>query len=271
MYKIIPVLILAFLLIQCGTEDIVQPEYLNAPSDLTAYPENGKIKIKFYSNNKEDTFDGFNIYISKSSLVKSQPLLLPIANPDTGGIPTVVSTSKDIAPSVPISVEINRDANDNPIENGVTYYIIVRAHSTRNFKSEPSNEASTTPRIDNMSGILLYDNDGFRFSSLSKSTPYDFVVTIQNSTTNKAFITGKNGCMIQNKGYYQDWGEVNQADTTGYIEENIPVEIKEGYVIIFKTADSHYAKIFVHQISFTGVPYIKIWWAYQPVINNKDI
>ncbi len=270
MKKVIIILSLIFIT-SCGVEEIVQPEYLNAPSELKAYPGNGKIKLKFYSNNKEDKFDGFNVYISKSSSLKNQSSLLPVKNPETGGIPTIVATSKDIDPTVPITVEITRDADDNPIENGITYYFIVKAHSIRNFKSEPSNEVSTTPRIDNITGVILYTNEGFNFSTFDKTSPYNFVFTVQNTSDKKAFITGKNNTLVQSKGYYQNWEDVNKADTDGYIQSEIPVEIQEGYVILFKTADSHYTKIYIKELNLSSTPYIKFIWAYQSIAGNTDI
>jgi len=255
----------------CGIEEVVQPEYITAPSDLTAYPGNGKVKLKFYSNNKEDKFDGFNVYISRSSSLKSQYSLLPVKNPQTGGIPTIIATSKDIDPSVPITVEIAYDADDNPLENGVTYYFIVKSHSIRNFKSDPSNEVSTTPRIDNLTGVILYTNEGFSFSTFSKTTPYNFVFKVQYNPVKKSYIIGKNGTQVQSKGFYYNWEEVNKADADGYIQSDIEVEIKQGYVILFKTSDSHYAKIYIKELNLDTNPYIKFIWAYQTIAGNTDI
>lgn len=259
------------LISSCGMEEVVQPEYITAPSDLIAYPGNRKVKLKFYSNNSEDRFDGFNIYISRSSSLKSQYALLPVKNPETGGIPTIIATSKDIDPSVPITVELTYDADDNPIENGITYYFIVKAHSTRNFKSEPSNEASTTPRIDDLTGVILYTNEGFSFNSFSKDSPYNFIFKIQHNPIKKAYIIGKNGTQVQSKGFYHNWEEVNKADREGYIQSDIEIEIKQGYVILFKTSDSHHAKIYIKELNLNTNPYIKFIWAYQSIAGNIDI
>ncbi len=264
--KYIILFFLLTLIISCGTEKFIEPEYLNSPTDLTAYPKNNQIKIKFYSSNKEDKFDGFNIYISKSSSLKTLTDLLPVKNPFMGSIPTINKTSKDINFNVPIEITIQRDANDDYIENGIRYYLIVKAHSIRNFKSEPCNENSTTPRIDNLEEVTIYENEGFNFSSFNKTEPYQFIFKIIN---NKPFLIGQNNAGIQSKGYYENWELVNQADEEGYV--NSPLKIKEGYVFLLKTVDNYYGKIQVTYIELSATPYIKIIWAFQQNLNNKDI
>ncbi|MBN1898924.1 MAG: hypothetical protein JW827_09115 [Spirochaetes bacterium] len=266
---ILPLMIL--FLAGCGVEEIVQPEYLNAPSNLKAYPGNGTIRLEFLSNNKEDKFDGFNIYISKSSSLKSQSSLLPVQNPSTGGIPTIVKTSKEINPDSSLFVEINRDNEDKPIENGITYYFICRAHSIRNFKSEPSNETSTTPRIESTASVVLNTNEGFSFTAFSQSAPFDFIFTVQDVSGKKAFLTGKNNTQIQSKGYYDDWKKVNKADTEGYLMSEIPIQVQQGYVILLKTSSGHYAKIYIESLDLSSDPAMRFIWAFQQLVGNIDI
>jgi len=256
----------------CGIENIVETEQINAPSGLVAYPKDSKIKIKFYSNNKEEKFSGFNIYISKSSSLRSQPSLTPVKNPINGGLPTISASPSDIDPNIPIITELKFDAENNYIENGITYFLIVKSFSIRGIESLPSNEVSVTPRIENTNGVILYTNEGFNFKNFSKSAPYDFIFTIQNTPVKKAFITGKNESKIISKGFYLNWEEINQADTTGYINQNIPIEINEKYVILFKTSDNHYAKIWIVNLNLdSNNPYLKFIWAYQTVPNNTSI
>jgi len=246
----------------------VEPEYLNSPADLTAYPKNGQIKIIFYSNNKEDMFDGFNIYVSESSSLKTQTDILPVKNPATGSIPTINNTSKQISPTVPIEVTITRDADDNPIENSVRYYIIVKAHSIRNFKSEPSNETSTTPRIENTGGTTIAENEGFNFNALTKSIPYDLIFKIIN---NQPYLQAGNNAVIQSKGYSGNWELINTADTEGYVGSETPLIAQTGYVYLIRTSDNRYGKIQVTAVQTSPTASITIIWAFQQIINNKDI
>ncbi len=259
-----------FLLSSCGIEEFVEQEYLNSPSDLTVYPQNNKIKIRFYSSNSEDKLDGFNIYISKSSRLKNKHGLEPVKNPSSGSIPTINRTSKEIDPHTPIEVTIDRDAEDGLIENYNTYYIIVRAHSIRNLKSQPSNEASTTPRIDNLDGIIIDPDHGFNFSSLNKSAPYNFVFKIIKYAP---YLIAQNNSRIQNKGYYENWESINKAegDEDNYVDSTTPLQFKQGHVFLIRTADSRYGKIQIKELNAGANPYIKIKWAFQQNYNNTDI
>ncbi len=262
------VLLFILLITSCGTETFVEPEFLNPPFDLKVFPKDNQIKIRFYSSNSESKFDGFNIYISQSSSLRYQYGLLPVRNPYSGGIPTINSTSANIDPNIPIEITISRDGDDNLIENGIKYYVIVKAHSIRNYKSEPGNEASTTPRVDNLISLSIYNNEGFNFNALNKITPYDFTFEIISNTP---CLRAQNNSVIQSKGYYVNWEEVNIADEIGYVGSGVPIQINNGHVILIRTADNRYGKIQIKESSIAPVPYIKIIWAFQKNYNNRDI
>ena len=267
--KLSHILLIFLLFSSCGTEKFVEPEYLNPPSDLIVYPKNNKIKVKFYSSNSEDKFDGFNIYISTSSPLKNQTGLLPVKNPTAGSIPTINKTSKEIDPNTPIEIIIERDADDNSIENGITYYVAVKAHSIRNYKSQPSNEASATPRIDNLDGVTIYANEGFNFKTLKKSAPYDFIFTINNS---RPYITAQNNCVIQSKGYQENWEMINTVNEKAFEDLTVvPFQIENGHVLLIRTDDNRYGKIQIKEINTGANQYIKIIWAFQQNYNNMDI
>ncbi len=262
------VLLTILLISSCGTESFVEPEFLNPPFDLKVFPKNNKIKVRFYSSNSESKFDGFNIYISQSSSLRNQYGLLPVRNPSYGGIPTINSTTAQIDPNIPIEVTIDRDGDDNPIENGIKYYLIVKAHSIRNYKSEPGNEASTTPRVDNLIGLSIYNNEGFNFNNSTKTPPYNFTFEIISNTP---CLRARNSSIIQSKGYHANWEEVNIADENGYVNSTVPIQINNGHVILIKTADNRYGKIQIKEFSIAPAPYIKIIWAFQKNYNNRDI
>ncbi len=248
----------------CGIEQKLEPEFLNPPGGVVAYSLNNKIKIKFYSHNSEDTFDGFNIYISKESSVKSKKIN-PVKNPSTGAVPTISLLAKNISPDSPIEITLNRDSNDEYIENGITYFIIIKSHNMHDYKSDASNEVSATPRISNLTGINIPINNGFNISAQDTSTPWSFKFEKIN---NNYYIIPQNSNGIISKGFYSDWNDVNLADENNYTTTDIPILINTGYVFIIKTTDSHYGKIQIKEITDTEIKFI---WAYQQIQNNREI
>jgi len=255
--------------LSCGIETFLEPEYLNPPYNLKVFPGNEEIIVKFYSNNTEKNFDGFNIYISKNASVKNQTGITPIPNQNNGSIPTISLSSKDINPEDPIKVTIKRDVNGNPLENGIRYYVIARAHSIKNFISQPSNEDYTTPRLENTNNVIIYENEGFNFYTQDKSSPFNFIFKMINTN---AYIKAQANNSLQSLGFFMDWREIKTAPNDGYVNSSSPILIKPGYVIIVKTDDERYGKIQIKDINTDAqIPYIKIIWAFQANYNNKDI
>ncbi len=255
-----------FFLQSCGVETYLEPDFLNPPGGLIAYSLDNKIKIKFYSSNNESKFDGFNVYISKESSLKNRNIL-PVKNPSTGGIPTIIKQSKDIIPSEPIEIVLERDSSGNYIENGITYYIIVKAHNIDNKLSLPSNEVSATPRRESEEDVVLSINEGFNIETANKSSPFTFKLIKINGNF---YLISENGNGILSKGYYDNWELVNEADESGYITDDTPVLIKEGYLLLVKTVNDNYGKIWITSIdNINERIYFK--WAYQKVKNNREI
>lgn len=263
-HRIKPFFLFLFLA-SCGTEKFIEPEYLNTPLNLAAYSKNSKIRLKFFLSNKEETFDGLNIYLSRTSSVKAQANLLPVKNPSTGSLPSMSLTSSQVTLGQPWEIEIDRDENDEPIENGIKYYIILKSHSFRNFKSEPSNESSATPRPESASPVILQDNEGFSFNSFSKQAPYHLLFRIIDL---KMFFFGQNGAQLQSKGYYENWADIREADETGYALENTPFPAEPGHVYLIRTSENKYGKF---QVLSADSLSVLINWAFQNMPNNKDI
>ncbi len=251
------------LFLSCGIESAVEPEFINPPGSVSAYSLNNKIKIKFYASNKESNFDGFNVYVAKESSLRNKKLN-PVKNPANGSVPTISMSAKNVDSSVPVEITISRDSNDEYIENGITYFIIVKSHSINNVLSEPSNEVSATPRISNLNGVTVAVNSGFNMSTHSTSQLWDFKF---QKISNKFYIVPLNGAGVSTKGYYEDWTAVNSADDIEFVY-NAPLFIEQGDVIVIKTADEHYGKIQIKNLSESGVEFI---WAYQQIQYNKEI
>lgn len=250
----------------CGEETILEPEKLNIPKMIGLYPKNRAIKVKFEGTNYEKTFDGYNIYLSKSSGIRAQTGLSPLKNESTGSLPTIVRTAKHNQLNNIVEYTITLDADNNRIENGVTYYVCVRAHSYRGVLSEYSAEASTTPRVESESAIVIYSNEGIDFNNLTVTpvSPH-FRLTFTNL---QAVITPSAGTLIQNRGYFANWEEVNKAPLEGYI--NAPLNLAKNNVYILKLASNNYAKLYIIEINPVNKS-VKLYWAYQRVIGNTDL
>ncbi|MES0488793.1 MAG: hypothetical protein ABUK01_02305 [Leptospirales bacterium] len=134
-----------------------EQEFLERPVDLAVTALSGqKFKVEYNVQNKEDTFDGYNLYISRhSSGDGGGNLNLKAYNYD-GSVPTFVHSSADYDLTNTVSVTLYdymgvTQAIDGstvvyyvPFETGVTYYFKIKAHSQFDTLSEFSNEVSAT-------------------------------------------------------------------------------------------------------------------------------
>ena len=139
--------------LQCQTEITYKMnEELQRPVGLQVYALNGGVfRVQYYVQNEEDTFDGYNLYISRISS-GDQNTLEPYQL--TGSTPTLLHSAADVDYLNPVTVDIYRymdvirDINGKsitsftPFETGTRYYFKIRAHSRFNDISLPSNEVS---------------------------------------------------------------------------------------------------------------------------------
>ena len=127
-------------------------ETLDRPVGLQVYARPGGLfVISYYVQNDEDTFDGYNLYISRESTGDTNKIPPYTIN---GSIPTFLHTSANYDPNTAVNVSIsefmdvrvdlngNKTTNYVPFETGTRYYFKIKAHSRFNFLSQPSNEAS---------------------------------------------------------------------------------------------------------------------------------
>jgi len=73
---LIPLFILSIVIFNCQTKFQIPEKTVNPPIGLTAYPTNNGIIIKFYGNNVEEGFTGYNIYVSTSPTLPTITLIL---------------------------------------------------------------------------------------------------------------------------------------------------------------------------------------------------
>ena len=100
-----------------------------------------KFNLKYYIQNQERIFDGYNIYISRKSIGDAEVYgIIPALNLN-GTLPTLQHSPNDfdINKERTITIDVYNDAVTK-FEKGVTYYFRITAHSRRDTLSLPSNE-----------------------------------------------------------------------------------------------------------------------------------
>ena len=138
-----------FLFLSCTTNPPVFEEpFLKKPVGLEVLPLSGrKFLVRYYVQNQEVSFDGYNLYISRESISDGEPIErggnLPPLNLD-GSLPTFKHTKEDFSPSIRREREITYYKEFIPFQEGVTYYFRMAAHSIYGEISLLSNEVSAT-------------------------------------------------------------------------------------------------------------------------------
>lgn len=243
----------------CGVDDFIEPDYLLAPQDLRAFPHDGYIELEFISENAEQRFDGFNVYVSRYSPIGALPPL-----DDSGTLPTVPSTSFQVAQSPLQKVMISFESNNIPLENGVTYYIGVTAHNYQGLESDFCNEVNTTPRPESVTPVFLNAGSGYSLKNNSFLVPYDFELVLQS---NLLYLSSVDHAM-KDEGYYFSAQEYNKVDPAGFLIAPAFVRAVPGHVYLIRSAETNYGKVYITE---TGPDWIRFHWAYQSVPQSENI
>ncbi|AFM13295.1 hypothetical protein [Turneriella parva] len=129
----------------CGTSIPFDQELtLKRPTGLNVVALSGRrMQVEYYVQNQEDTFDGYNLLISRVSIGDSEvftqePLII------NGSVPTFLHSSSEFNVSALRTVIIDRLTNVLPFEVGTTYFFRIQAHSRKGVRSEGSNEVQVT-------------------------------------------------------------------------------------------------------------------------------
>ena len=67
-------LLLLILFLQCQKTFEMPERIINPPINVITYPTNQGIIVKFYGNNIEEGFSGYNVYVSDKSGIKNQSI-----------------------------------------------------------------------------------------------------------------------------------------------------------------------------------------------------
>lgn len=129
----------------CGTSIPFDQELtLKRPTGLNVVALSGRrMQVEYSVQNQEDTFDGYNLLISRVSIGDSEvftqePLII------NGSVPTFLHSSSEFNVSALRTVIIDRLTNVLPFEVGTTYFFRIQAHSRKGVRSEGSNEVQVT-------------------------------------------------------------------------------------------------------------------------------
>jgi len=157
--KVIVNLFLLFsisLLINCNPGPKNFPgEKPSQPTGLKVRANNGlTFTLFYYVQNRETSFDGYNIYITSESTGNLN--LSGSYQPYTfnGSVPTLIHNSKDVNADQPVSATLasfvvastNSSGNSSalflPFQAGKRYFFKITAHTSFDVESLPSNEVS---------------------------------------------------------------------------------------------------------------------------------
>lgn len=138
-------LIAALVLLRCGTSIPFDQElFLKRPTGLQVTAVAGqKMLVQYTVQNQEETFDGYNLLISRISIGDSEAFSMePLTI--NGSTPTFLHSRSEFNVNTVRSVTVERFTNVLPFEIGTTYYFRLQAHSRKGVRSEASNEVTAT-------------------------------------------------------------------------------------------------------------------------------
>ncbi len=141
------IIILSFFCFHCGNNiPFLNEVTLKRPTGLVVTSLDGlKFEVSYTIQNAESTFDGYHLYISRSTISEGEIYsLTPLSL--NGSSPTF-HHSKDELSSIPQKREISHFTDGvSRFEEGVNYFFRLVAHSRFNILSRPSNEVQNIAR-----------------------------------------------------------------------------------------------------------------------------
>ncbi len=268
----------------CENKISAPERVINQPGILEAYGYNNSITVKFYGNNIEEGFKGYNVYISKIAGMISQGME-PVEN-FYGFKPTLLyaSTGCFADASQKSYVTLTKDSSGNLLVNNTDYYIAVSAYlliGDNEYESDVTEEVQVKINIktnvilsnqqimgNTNEGIIFTNNNGFKYIGVPDvpiaGSAGDMFFKLQNinSTILPVLSTEYNrhgNNSIQDVGYVADMAEFNNIPELGYIQNDYLVAIENHLYILKIPKENRHIKIYVDQI---GGSYIKLWIMY---------
>ena len=138
-------LMLSFLSYSCGSSTLfIEEVRLARPVGIEIQRQSGTtFLLRYYIQNKEETFDGYNLYISRTPISEGEIYSTLSAFSRDGGLPTFRHNGEqcDLVNPEEVILEYYADAITR-FERNIRYYFRMTAHSTEGLISQPSNEVN---------------------------------------------------------------------------------------------------------------------------------
>ena len=263
---------------------------INSPINVVAYPTNQGIIVKFYGNNLEEGFRGYNVYVSQSPGIRNQTL--DAVKNRYGSVPTLLYGSAGCYPdaSQKSFITIKTDSFNSPITNRKKYYVTVTAYlliDGKSYESEHSNEAEVIPLNEGEAEIFNHKisgktNDGIIFNAdgtvsiidvpdtINSGWGGDFVFELieKNGTVLPYIVIKSNQTYIQDLGYYENINEIDNIPVNGYIQPDVEMPVIESHLyILYKVSSAQYIRVYIvsapsEQTTELSDVSLKIKWAF---------
>jgi len=253
--------------LSCEKEILLPDIFINLPGapELSGY--NNKIIIRFYGNNNEEGFQGYNVYASELPDLLEQNL--PAIRNENDSYPTLLYSSPNCYSdgTEKSYLTILKDSNGNLITKGKTYYVALSSYlviDSKNYESSLSVEKSVT--IKSKTNIILNNqnkngntNEGIIFY------PSFTILNLPDSITNIScdlffklenidnkilpVLSVENGNVgIQDMGYNSDIDFYQNFPETGYVFKDFVIAIKGHIYILYFPSVKMYARVLVNNI-----------------------
>ncbi len=229
----------------CENKITLPEKVINQPGNVEAYGFDNKITVKFYGNNIEEGFQGYNVYISKTPGIAAQNIE-PVLN-SFQTKPTLLYGSVGCFPyaSEKSYVSLTNDSSKAKITNNNEYFVAVSAYvliGSTEDESPLTEEVSV--RVSKKTNVILNVNDNYLNNEFTYTT--NSVGLPLLSTTNS----------IQDVGYVADMDEYNYIPVSGYILDGSLAAI-DGHLYILNSNGKH-IKIYVERV-FDTKESIELW------------
>ncbi len=270
-YFIIFCSILSFCIFYSCENKVTTPERIvNQPGNLEVFGNNNSITVKFYGNNVEEGFNGYNIYVSTVPNLSAQSIS-PVKN-TYGTYPTLLYGSLGCYPNTTQKsfVTIIHDSFGNTISGQATYYVTSSAHlliGTKEYNSIMASEVSVY--IKKKSQTNLYNqsisgklDDGIIFKSSGNAVVTNIPDNYTSGQTADMFfkLDNINGSLvpvlsvesnnngIQDVGYIDNMDDFGSIPVSGYIYNNYVVVIEKHLYILKIPSLGKYVKVYIDKI-----------------------
>ncbi len=237
-YILILFFVFSPLFYSCENKITLPERIINQPGNVEAYGYDNKITVKFYGNNIEEGFSGYNVYISKTANIMYQGLE-PVYTK-----PTLSYGSLGCYPyaSQKSYISLTNDSSSVKITNGNKYYIAVSAYV---LIGSTEDESPLTEEVSVLVG---------KKTNVILSVGSNYLITYTTNSIGLPLLSTTNS--IQDVGYVADMDEYNYIPVSGYIPDASLAAI-ESHLYILNSNGKH-IKIYVERI-FDTKESIELW------------